>query len=272
MSAIDRLPQNPSPAERKFGKNGNLKRNTDSLEILRDETFETGTDGMNKFWWGTAILVVAATAIVWSSSQDWITAEREPAAIQRITPGLDSLVDRPKERIPEGHEVVGGVVRPESDVKQITKPPFHRSTRRLDPGVVPKVKENTNAYTKSVAEAIRNPKLAHRLTSLIPAPEFDVRKYEADPKGYLSTVEPGRIRQYLQPGLDTVPIQRVGAYFRRVLQGETVVLEARARAGMPVTFYSGKLGQFQNQLSTITVAANEDGIAKADFKVSGGTR
>jgi hypothetical protein len=112
----------------------------------------------------------------------------------------------------------------------------------------------------------------HRLSALIEPPPFDRKAYEKDPETYLNTVEPGRIWQRAEPGPGVFPIQRVSRYSNSILQGESVNLEVKAEAKMPVTFYSPRLGQFENQLATITVRADEDGIARATFKAASGTR
>lgn len=54
-------------------------------------------------------------------------------------------------------------------------------------------------------------------------------------------------------------------------QGEIVRLRVRATPNAPVTFTSLDLGQFDNQLNTISVPANEKGIAEAQFRGAPGT-
>jgi hypothetical protein len=56
-----------------------------------------------------------------------------------------------------------------------------------------------------------------------------------------------------------------------VKQGESVRLAVQAAAFAPISFHSENLGQWENQLSSITVVANEQGIAEANFTASGGT-
>ena len=141
-------------------------------------------------------------------------------------------------------------------------------------GFVPLLEPDNNASTRSVAEAIddKSGKLAHRLTSLISAPDFDRVQFEKDPDTYLNTIEPGRIWQSLEPAEGIVPINRTSDFYVEVLQGEKINLETKTDPKVPVTFYSPKLGQFSNGLSMITVRADENGVARAAFLASSGTR
>ena len=115
-------------------------------------------------------------------------------------------------------------------------------------------------------------KFPERLTSFVlPAP-FDRAAFAADPAKYLQTVEPGRVYQTAPPGAAVTPIRRLSRRYQRILQGETVTLKAQVQPGMPVTFFSAKLGQFENQLTTMTVRANAQGIAEVQFTATPGTR
>ena len=105
---------------------------------------------------------------------------------------------------------------------------------------------------------------------MVPAPKFDRKTYRANPQAYLNEIAPGRINQALPPGKDVKPIKRVGNYFvDGVLPGESVKLKVKTEPRMPTTF-KAQLGAFENRLSTITVAANENGIAEVDLKIDGG--
>ena len=54
-------------------------------------------------------------------------------------------------------------------------------------------------------------------------------------------------------------------------QGQTVTLRAVAVPGAPVTFTSFDLGAFENQLTSITVRADAEGLARAQFTGTPGT-
>lgn len=59
--------------------------------------------------------------------------------------------------------------------------------------------------------------------------------------------------------------------FVEVLQGEPVPLKVRTIPNAPVTFTSFDLGSFSNRLTSITVAADKDGVATAQFTGTPGT-
>jgi len=67
-----------------------------------------------------------------------------------------------------------------------------------------------------------------------------------------------------------VPIKRDSDFAYELIQGESVSLRARVQPEMPVTFYA-TLGVFDNSLKIITVQANENGIAEANFTANEGT-
>ena len=56
-----------------------------------------------------------------------------------------------------------------------------------------------------------------------------------------------------------------------MIQGESVFLRVIAEPKMPVTFLSPRFGEFENRLRTITVAADEQGLASAKFTATSGT-
>jgi hypothetical protein len=227
-------------------------------------------------WFAVAVIAAGIALIVsinlWRNNKDnrAIAAPGQPAADP-----ANSAADPPPSNPPENYLNIGGVDRPRSDIEvesaQKTDVKFEDALNP-NPGRTPEIDPNANPSTRSVAEAFGKKELAHRLSVLIPPPPFDRETYSKDLQTYLDTVEPGRVFQNLPYGPGVAPIERKSPYFYEVLQGETVVLEAKAEPGMPVTFYSNRLGQFANLLGTITVAADENGIARAEFKASDGTR
>lgn len=136
--------------------------------------------------------------------------------------------------------------------------------------VVPFPKD-ANPGTASVAEAIDTSTHPERVTPLFEPETFDLRTFSAQPQRYLNTVEPGRVWQVAQPG-DNVPrIASLSSLTQAVDPGESVVLKVKVPAGMPVTFTSFDLGAFENQLTSISVKADAEGIAQAAFTASSGT-
>ena len=66
-------------------------------------------------------------------------------------------------------------------------------------------------------------------------------------------------------------IERIGKGRFQLVQGESIRLQVKTEPGMPATFTSFDLGAFDNSLSSITVKANEDGVATAAFHATTGT-
>lgn len=178
------------------------------------------------------------------------------------------------EAIPENYIKFGGVVRPKRDVVPAKKHSNLELNREplIPVGTIPSLKKDKNVYTQSVAQAIESndQDLAYRLTPFKAAPKFDHGAYLADPESYLNEIAPGRIYDVLPDSFETPATRRVGRYRYKVLQGETIILRAKTEPEMPVTFYSSRLGSFNGGVSTVTVAADEQGIAQAEFKTTTG--
>ncbi len=68
------------------------------------------------------------------------------------------------------------------------------------------------------------------------------------------------------------PIATTSEVFQNILQGEKVILEVKAEPGAPVTFYTPQVGEFENRLTTQSVAANEKGVAKTVYTATAGTK
>jgi hypothetical protein len=238
---------------------------------------------MSRFGWTVCGLIVLGVGgllayNVWRDRADQRPLNNDDSLLAkaRRQPAVDVPPPEPR---PKDWIEVGGVSRPPTDIKPVAKGKSEPGGADAgysppNPGFVPLVKLDANPHTKSVAEALNDKtgSLGHRLSTLIEPPPFDRESYEKDPETYLNTVEPGRIWQQAEPGLGVVPLERKSRYSNAVLQGESVNLEVKVEPKMPVTFYSPRLGQFDNQLATMTVRADDEGIARATFKASSGTR
>jgi hypothetical protein len=141
----------------------------------------------------------------------------------------------------------------------------------FDYGRTPKVDPNANPQVKSVVAALKNKNHPERLSPLIAAKPFNAKEYAVHPAAYLEVVEPGRVFQTAQPGKNVPRLTAMSPGLQTVNQGESVVLRVGALPGAPVSFNSFDLGQFENQLTAITVKANEQGVAEAHFLASPGT-
>ena len=202
----------------------------------------------------------------------------------------DSLGDRGSKSTGAKSIVVGGVARPQQDFPTGGATASSAPTRQAvadvsgdtagdseppfdfpDYGESPAIAVNANVQVAAVAKAIQEKNRPELLSPAIAPRKFDPVAYAADPQSYLNSPEPGRVFAPAQPGPDVVEIRRDSGYYTSVLQGETVNLRVQAPAGSPVSFTSFDLGMFSNQLTTITVAADDSGVATAEFLAAPGT-
>lgn len=114
------------------------------------------------------------------------------------------------------------------------------------------------------------PQVEHLRRGTTPSP-FERASYLANPTAYLDLAAPERATEPAQPAADVPLLTAVGAQYVAVPPKGSVVLRARTEPGMPVTFSSSGLGSFESGVPTITVAADETGIASARFTATPGT-
>ena len=175
---------------------------------------------------------------------------------------------------------VGGIWRPIADVEGPQRGDRKSSSALPSAGSSPLVSPDANPSTRIVASAIeriRNEEegfddLGKHVSVMHEADPFDRDAFLKDSQAYLDDIQPGRIWQTAAEGPEVKPILRMGPLYRRLLQGESAPLKVQVAPRMPVTFYSPLLGQFENKLSTITVQADENGIATATYTATPGTR
>jgi len=159
---------------------------------------------------------------------------------------------------------VGGVRRPITDIK--TPPaPKDSGSPVPDYGTFPAVPIDANDQVKSVVEAHMTKTHPERLSILVPPAPFDKDAYERAPDGYLNAIEPGRVWQTAKPGVGVPRLRSITPRAARVEQGEPLALRVQAVPRAPVTFVALDGGEFQNRLRTITVQADENGIARVTF-------
>ncbi len=212
-------------------------------------------------WIVIAACVVMLMAMgVWlfrSGPQNQDVARPEPKRITR-----DQFVE------------VGGVRRPISDVKRQRDKIAELESKRqkgADYGTFPKIEPDANPQVKSVVEAFRDGKHPERISAMVLPQPFDAAAYKANPSAYLNVVEPGRVWQPAQPGPGVTRIGSISGKYLEAEQGQPTTLSVRAVADAPVTFTSFDGGAFDNQLTSVTVKADEKGIAKATFIGTTGT-
>lgn len=170
---------------------------------------------------------------------------------------------------------VGGVKRPTRDVafnKTSTKPVVSEKSVLPHPGNTPAVPKDAHPDVKALFAELAKEKPDPAAISSLFAPEsFDQKAYKADKASWLSQIRPGRAFQSAQPGPEVEPIETETGVFQNVVQGEKVILEAKVTPGAPVTFYTPQVGEFSNRLTTQSVEAAEDGIARATYTATAGT-
>lgn len=170
---------------------------------------------------------------------------------------------------------VGGVKRPKRDVAFENSTPKQvdsEKSRFPHPGNAPNTPKDANPQVKQLFEELskevseRNPAAVSSLFS----EKFDAKAFEKDKQKWLSQIRPSRAFQSAQPGPEVEPIQSTTAGFQRIVQGEKVAFEVKAQPGAPVTFYTPQVGTFTNELSTHSVEANENGIARTTYTATAG--
>jgi hypothetical protein len=142
-----------------------------------------------------------------------------------------------------------------------------RSAARPHPQaeVMPRV-ERPHSDTAIVPEAE-----PWRFSSEFPAPPFDRESFAEDPQAYAAEVVPGRIWHSATPGPDVPRLRLLSPAGVDVDPGGSVTVKFAAPAGAPVTVLSHNYGAFGNGQTTITVLADDAGVARAAFTAIAGT-
>lgn len=231
------------------------------------------------FGWLVALLIVGALVAVAGISNGWFGAgQRGPIARPTTANSKEAsnepTIDPNKSPGP-GYVKVGGIWRPAIDVERKSDESNTETKYASLPsaGSTPVVAYDANKSTRLIKEALDSgdEKLISRLSVMHEAKPFDRAAFEKDPQTYLDEVEPGRIWQSAPEGEGVKQIARYGDFYRQLLQGESAPLTVKVAPLMPVTFYSPHLGRFENQLTSITVRADENGKATATWTAAPGT-
>ena len=182
---------------------------------------------------------------------------------------------------------VGEVDRPLRDIDFESRVPKDDGVKSVaemlppgpQPGQAPRLTGNENPQVAGMVAEMRGQREGEQessdrrvVTSWEEPEAFDRVAYEAGPEKYLNKIRPARVFDPAQPGEDVTPLEPISNGFHSILQGEQVVLQVKAEAGVPVAFYTPQTGWFaENQLSSVTVKADEDGVATATFQTGGGS-
>lgn len=218
------------------------------------------------FWpWGVVAGLLLAVALIWLFQG----GGDPPADLQVRAPQADAQVDGGPNPLAVAPAAPGEVAGKPLAVAAEAKPDPELLEVRA--GTTQPVPLDLNPQVRSVAEAIQTKSHPERVSTLIHPAAFNAQAYEADPASYLNTAEPGRVFQPAQPGPGVKQLTTLSPYLQTVEQGQAVSLKVLAPAGAPVTFTSFDLGEFSNRLTTITVKADAEGVAEAEFTGTPGT-
>jgi hypothetical protein len=165
---------------------------------------------------------------------------------------------------------------------------------------VPMLAKGQNPQMDSVIEAMETKKYPERLSPLIQPVPFDIDAWRDDPKvyqyqdqsavssaqqtqsgfrlvslqsssgEYLDIAEPGRIYDVAQPVEQVKPLTTASASNFEMFDGEAVRLGVKTEPFGVATFTAFGVGRFDNGLLTMTVQADENGIATAIYVTSTG--
>eukprot|EP00752_Nemacystus_decipiens_P015804 g14114.t1 len=183
-----------------------------------------------------------------------------------------------------GDVIAGGVERPGSDIA-LRDTPSEPDLDGEDPfgyGITAPVKADANEQVAAAYEALETGRYPERLSVAVAsktARSFDPQKFDPESdqydedyhKAYMRSPEPGRVWFPAQPAEGVSRIQPLMPRYVEVPQGQEITLRVSGVPGQPVTFTSFDLGQFENQLTTMTVVANNQGVAEANFQGPPGT-
>lgn len=217
---------------------------------------------------GACAIALIAIVLYWTFG-----SHTEDSQIQAEVKQADTSVKELPSNTPSGWVSVGGVMRAATDVA----PAASRSSKdQTVPDVVlhgfsPPVSPEANPQAKQLFAALKVRSEPATYSSFAKAAPFDSQAYERDPDSYINAIEPGRVFSPAQPDVNVVAIRPEGSVYHGVVQGESVALRVRVQPRDPVTFTSFQLGSFENQLTSITVQADGEGIAQANFTASRGT-
>lgn len=226
-----------------------------------------------------AVGLVLILAVVYAQRD---AGEQDKPVVVAKQPETDPSSDEaPDASGGDGRVEVGGVRRPATDVSKKEQPGGNSDAagdpavddERIDGdyGTTPAIPIDANPQVAAVARAKQDGTRPEFMSPVIAPKTFDLASYTRDPESYLNSPEPGRVFQPAQPGPDVPVLRRQSGYLQSVVQGESVRLQVQATPSAPVAFTSFDLGQFSNQLTTITVAADDQGIATAEFVAPPGT-
>jgi hypothetical protein len=116
-----------------------------------------------------------------------------------------------------------------------------------------------------VLEAIKEKRNFERLSPWLPPTPFDKEEWAKRPETYLNVVEPGRAFDVAQPAEGVEPLKSASQTYFQMKEGEAVRIAAKTEPKAPVSFTLFGNGKFDNGLGSITVQADDTGVATAVY-------
>lgn len=224
-------------------------------------------------WWLSRPAVPPLAQQPAADKPDSETTDKDTSKLRKDLPAAAATVRRPVTDLTSQFER-SGTNRSKDDKSE----PF--SEVDLHGGETATLPSDTSpASTRAVAAAVDRqdqPQRYAAVSSLLAnVDRFDPRRFESDAsyrQDYLADALPARVFETAEPG-DGVPVlQPVSANYQTIRQGEAVELAVVGEPGMPVSFTSTDLGQFaDNGLTSITVQADDGGVATTTFTAGAGT-
>jgi hypothetical protein len=212
---------------------------------------------------GTLALVFALRSGATTSAPAVVPVSTTPATVTTTvgaaTNGAATAATTPGHAVPSSSVLAAPVVAP----APVTEPDLV--------GTTPAIAGTVNPQVQSVVDAARSGTHPERLSPLIAPAPYDHQRFLANPQAYLDVVEPGRVFQSAAPGENVPQLEVVGEAYASIPQGSSVTLQVRSAPQAPVTFTSFECGAFSNHLTSITVQADAEGVARAVFTGTPGT-
>jgi len=228
---------------------------------------------------GAVVLLIAGLVVgaQWHKRQEESQIVRQPAVGLNVKDEVE-VVESSSSVAPKGKDEFLPQVKAQQSA--VTENRQNRIVKNepltQDPGygVSPALKKGDSPQVDQLLSMRKAGKGVDLSSPLVGKTAFDWGKYQSDDvykRDYLATPDIGRVFQPAQPGRDVPRAKRVSPRRTEVVQGEKALLRVQAVSGAPITFSSFDLGRFEgSKLTTITVEANEKGVAQANFEATPG--
>jgi hypothetical protein len=253
-----------------------------------------------KFVLLVSVLLLSGVAVILLPQTGWLDRPARPP-LEPVARSNSQSPNKPRVEAPslskalgvaeEDLVEVGGIKRPKRDIAFVnsarqqgvdgidaaveaeSKPDEFTKSLFRHPGSAPPVPADANPQVAGLYASLTDPEGPRAARSALFEPEpFDLEAYQKDPSAWLNQIRPGRVFEPAKPREGVGPIKNQSPIFHHIVQGERVNLAVKVSPGMPVTFYTPKVGEFPNRLTTHSVAADAEGIARTVYLAGPGTK